>query len=68
MGSKSELVQDGQRVRPDKSEVDRLLCDNGKAKRLMGWTPKVSLEEGLLRTIEWFERHSNRYKTEIYNI
>jgi NAD dependent epimerase/dehydratase len=68
MGSKSEVVEDAQRLRPANSEVERLLCANEKAHRLLGWTPRVELEEGLRRTIAWFEKHLDRYKTDIYNV
>jgi NAD dependent epimerase/dehydratase len=68
LGSKSRIVSDEQRVRPEKSEVDRLLCDAGKARRLVDWEPHVSLEEGLQRTIEWVKSHQDRYKPELYNV
>ena len=68
VGTKSEIVEDTARLRPAGSEVERLLCGNDKASRLLGWTPKVDLETGLRRTIEWFERHLDRYKTDLYNV
>jgi len=68
VGGNSEVVEDTQRIRPANSEVERLLCGNAKAKDLLGWTPRVSLEEGLARTIDWFRSHLHRYKTGIYNI
>lgn len=68
MGSKSEIVEDAQRLRPANSEVDRLLCANDKARDLLGWTPKVGLEDGLRHTIAWLTRHLDRYKTDMYNI
>ena len=68
IGSKSEVVEDAQRLRPANSEVERLLCGNEKARRLLSWAPKVGLEEGLRRTIAWFEKHQDRYKTDIYNV
>ena len=68
IGSKSEVVEDAQRLRPANSEVERLLCGNAKARRLLSWTPKVDLEEGLRSTITWFEKHQDRYKTDIYNV
>lgn len=68
IGSKTEVIEDPSRVRPVNSEVQRLLCDNAKAKRLLGWTPGIDLEEGLRRSIDWFTRHLDRYKTDIYNI
>ena len=68
VGSKSDVVEDVQRVRPANSEVERLLCDHAKATRLLGWTPQVGLEEGLKRTIEWCERHAERFKPDLYNV
>ena len=68
VGSKSEIVSDDQRIRPGKSEVERLLACNEKARSLLGWTPAVDLEEGLGRTIAWFEKNQARYKAGIYNV
>ncbi len=59
---------DESRLRPDKSEVERLWVDNRKAKKFMNWEPKVSLDEGLKRTIEWISKNINRYKIDIYNV
>ena len=57
-------------VRPELSEVDRLLGSNKKIKHLTNWEPQYSLEEGLNKTIEWFSNPDNRraYKTDVYNI
>ncbi len=54
-----------ERLRPEKSEVERLLSDNSRARELTGWTPRVSLREGLERTVEWFSSDGNRrhYRT-----
>jgi dTDP-glucose 4,6-dehydratase len=68
VGSKSEIVCDEQRLRPQNSEVERLLACNRKAHDLLGWTPRVDLEEGLRRTIAWFEQHHERYKSNLYNV
>jgi NAD dependent epimerase/dehydratase len=56
------------RVRPEASEVMRLISDNSKAKRLMGWTPKVDFDTGLERVIEYIRTHPEQYKPEIYNV
>lgn len=63
-----KVIFDANRVRPEQSEVERLCADITKAKELLKWTPKVSLKEGLKRTIEWFSEHLNYYKPNIYNI
>ena len=68
IGSSSQVVEDTQRIRPVNSEVERLLCDPAKATRLLGWAPKVGLEEGLRRSIESIEQHPELYKTELYNL
>jgi len=57
-----EITQDSSRVRPLKSEVKRLWCDNAKAKRLLGWEPQVSLDEGLKETIEWVSENKKMIK------
>ena len=69
MGSKVSYVVDPERLRPSKSEVFRLCGDNTKIKALTGWEPRVSLREGLERTIRWFSDPANlaRYKANIYN-
>jgi NAD dependent epimerase/dehydratase len=70
MGAEVEVETDAQRIRPEKSEVLRLWCDNRKMVELTGHRPQVSLEEGVRRTVEWFSDKSNlaRYKTDIYNV
>ncbi len=59
---------DEERVRPAKSEVMNLICDNRKAKKLIGWEPFFSLEEGLKETIRYIEEHPEKFKSGIYNI
>lgn len=56
------------RLRPEKSEVNRLWCDNRKAAEIIGWTPSYSLEQGLLETIEWIKQNMKHFKTDIYNV
>ena len=67
LGKKTEIITDPARIRPQDSEVERLWCDNTKAKRLLGWVPKTALDDGLKRTIEWISEHINLYKPELYN-
>ncbi|MDV6236867.1 NAD-dependent 4,6-dehydratase LegB [Leptospira ellisii] len=66
----ARIVTDDRRLRPEKSEVERLIGDNTKLKSATGWTPEVRLKEGLSRTIEWFRVPENRsgYKSGIYNV
>jgi NAD dependent epimerase/dehydratase len=68
LGKQVQIITDERRRRPEKSEVDRLLADNSKAKRLLGWEPRVSLEEGLLRTIDWMREHRRRYRLDSHSI
>jgi NAD dependent epimerase/dehydratase len=67
-GSSAEVVVDPDRVRPTGSEVDRLLCDNTRAREWVGWTPEVSLEEGLRRTSDWVKENLHLLDTEGYAI
>jgi NAD dependent epimerase/dehydratase len=59
---------DAERVRPIKSEVVALICNNEKAKKLLGWEPHYSLEYGLKETIFYIKEFLNRFKSDIYNI
>jgi NAD dependent epimerase/dehydratase len=59
---------DEQRLRPPDSEVERLIADTTKAKRLLGWEPEVDLDEGLRRTIEWMSGALGSYKSSLYNV
>ena len=67
---KAKIVVEEMRLRPKKSEVERLLGSNDKIKKLTGWKPQHNLEEGLRITIEWFKNKENLrfYKPEIYNV
>ena len=60
------VVEDMDRIRPDKSEVMELICDNSKAKQLLDWSPQYTLDEGLAETIEWMRGYTNLYKTDKY--
>jgi NAD dependent epimerase/dehydratase len=74
MGSSIEIEADQVRIRPEKSEVDRLWADDSKAKRLLNWEPiyhdKDGLRRGLTETIKWFSDPANLkfYKADNYNI
>ncbi len=70
MGRDVEFVTDEQRIRPEKSEVFRLWCDNRLIRELTGYDPEVDIREGLKRTIDWFVQPGNlaRYKPGIYNV
>ena len=65
---KARVVCDEERMRPEKSEVQRLLGSNEKIKRLTNWRPQYTLEEGLSETVEFFRGHLDRYKVDVYNV
>ncbi|RAO98997.1 NAD-dependent dehydratase [Petrotoga sp. 9PW.55.5.1] len=67
-GKEVEIIGDTQRIRPEKSEVERLLSNAEKAKKVTGWEPKHTLEEGLKETIDWIKDNLHYYKPEIYNV
>jgi len=70
MGSDVRFVTDEQRIRPEKSEVFRLWCDNTQIEKLTGFQSQVDIREGLQRTINWFtsEDRLSKYKAGIYNV
>lgn len=65
---RARIVCDEDRLRPEKSEVNRLLGSNEKIKRLTSWQPTYTLEQGLAETIDFFRHNLEKYKTDIYNI
>ncbi len=67
-GKEKEIVSEEKRIRPENSEVNKLISDNSKASQLLQWKPKVSLEEGLLQTIEFIRFHPESYKPSLYQI
>jgi NAD dependent epimerase/dehydratase len=70
MDSDVNFIQDKQRLRPGKSEVFRLWCDNSKIEALTGFKPQIGIREGLQKTIAWVTHPENLkgYKAEIYNV
>lgn len=67
-GVDMKVISEANRLRPEKSEVERLLASNTLAKATLGWQPEVSLREGLTRTIEWMRGNLERYRPGVYNI
>jgi dTDP-glucose 4,6-dehydratase len=61
-----QIQTENDRVRPDKSEVERLWCDNRKVIQNTNWRPKFDLDSGLRETIKWFEAYKDLYKPDIY--
>ena len=70
LGKDTILVRDESRIRPEKSEVNRLLCDNSKIIKLLNYHPEYTLENGLRETINWFTNPKNleKYKVDVYNV
>jgi NAD dependent epimerase/dehydratase len=74
MGAEIEIMTDNQRLRPEKSEVERLWADNTKAKKILKWEPQyggiTGFHKGLEKTVEWFTKESNlkTYKSDKYNL
>ena len=62
------IICDEERIRPEQSEVNRLLGCNEKIRRLTNWKPRYSLEEGLKKTIDFLRDNLRQYKTDIYNL
>lgn len=65
-GKELPIIQESARMRPEKSEVRRLLSDNGKAKAELGWEPHVTFEQGIEQTIAWIDEHLDTYNPEVY--
>ncbi len=64
----ARIVCDEQRIRPEKSEVNRLLGCNEKIRALTEWSPQYTFEEGLAETVSFLRNNLNKYKTDIYNL
>lgn len=65
---KAKIVCDEQRLRPEKSEVNRLLGANEKIKALTKWKQQYTFEEGIAETIAWMRHNMSAYKADIYNV
>ena len=70
MGVQFDIETESARLRPEESEVERLLCDNSRIRGLTAWKPTVGLRAGLEKTVAWFRKPENlrRYKTALYNV
>jgi len=64
----ARIACDEERLRPEDSEVFRLLGSNEKIRALTGWAPEYTLEQGLKETIEWTKSNLDRYKADLYNV
>ena len=68
LGKPRPILFDEQRVRPPHSEVERLCADTTKARTLLGWQPRYSLEQGLKETIEWIQTSLETYRSGVYAV
>jgi NAD dependent epimerase/dehydratase len=68
IGKSPKVVIDPLRIRPGKSEVMKLWASNQKAREMIGWEPRVSLDEGLRATIEWISAHIDLYRPDQYTV
>jgi dTDP-glucose 4,6-dehydratase len=68
IGQAVEIQIDPSRIRPQKSEVQRLLSNNSRAQANLGWVPRISLDQGLQHTIQWIANHLDIYRPEKYQL
>lgn len=68
LGKDLPIVQEKERLRPANSEVERLCSDNRLARDLLGWSPAISLDEGLQQTIGWIRENLDRFRTGAYDV
>lgn len=68
IGKDVQINVEDERIRPEKSEVERLYCDNKKIKKFTAWKPQYNLDKGLSETIEWLKSNLSLYKSNIYNV
>jgi dTDP-glucose 4,6-dehydratase len=68
LGGTFEILTEDARKRPDQSEVMQLVSNNERARTLLGWTPRVPLREGLVRTIAWIDAHRDGYRPGQYAV
>jgi dTDP-glucose 4,6-dehydratase len=68
VGFDISIQVDETRLRPEGSEIERLLADSSLAQKILGWQPRVSLEDGLSLTIDWMRQNLDRYRPGIYTV
>jgi dTDP-glucose 4,6-dehydratase len=68
LNKKVRIVQDNERIRPEKSEVEKLVSSSEKAKKLFKWNPEIKIDQGIQKTITWIKDNIDFFKKEIYNI
>jgi nucleoside-diphosphate-sugar epimerase len=68
VGVNKPIVQNRERLRPEKSEVLLLTSDNSRIKKEVGWSPQISLEQGLRLTADWIRDHLDQYRIDEYSL
>ena len=68
LGIQADVIRDENRVRPEASEVQRLVCNYTRSLEELDWQPQYSLEDGLRRTVSYIREHIDEYKAELYNV
>lgn len=68
IGKNVKVISDKSRARPPKSEIERLCANTKKAKKVLGWRPKISFDEGMKKTIDWISKNLDFYKPELYQV
>jgi dTDP-glucose 4,6-dehydratase len=68
VGKTVHIESKTERMRPEKSEVERLVADNNSAKEHLGWEPRVSLEDGLALSVEWLHENRDLYYPDVYAV
>lgn len=68
VGKRAPVEREAERVRPEGSEVERLCADAGAAREMLGWEPRVTLDDGLARTAEWLSSNLDRYRIGAYTV
>ena len=68
IGEDLEIVSDKKRIRPEKSEVNQLVCNNQKIRKNTDWQPDYNLNKGLEETVVWLRENIDYYKPNIYNV
>ena len=66
IGSNIEIISDESRIRPEKSEVNRLIADNSKIKSLTTWEDQIAFRDGLEKTVNWIEKNMNYFDINDY--
>ena len=64
----AKIVCEEERLRPEKSEVNRLLGDATKLRQMTGWQPAYTFEQGLAETIAWIREHMDAFRTGVYSL